>query len=998
MGKRSFEFNKELIQQSKWAKSQDFHNLMRFKIRDILLVSSLYDSYIFEEEGRLYELIREEYQGLNLNNPPELVQVANGEEAIELAMVENRFNLIIITMHIEDMSAVTFAKKIKSLNIHVPVILLGYDNKELADLLKTDQVKYFENIFMWQGDFRIILGIVKYLEDKYNVENDIFQVGVQAVILVEDSVRFYSSYLPLIYTEILKQSHNLILHEGINLSHKVLRMRARPKILLCHTFEEAMDYYERYEDNVLGIVSDVDFFRNGESDKIAGVKLAKAVKESRPDIPILLQSNDYTNKERAEKIDVAFLHKKSPTLNKDLRHFIKNNFSFGDFIFKTEEGGIVGTARTLKELEKILARIPQESILYHAKRNDFSTWLKARTEFWLANQLRPKRISDYENIEELRDYLIETIRNFRKARHRSVITDFDISQYDSRGSIMKIGDGSIGGKTRGLGFVNNLLYNFDVRKKFPNVEIFVPSAAVLSTDVFDKFLEENNLLNFALHTEDDKELTARFLAAEKFPYEAVKELSVFLEKVHSPLAVRSSSLLEDSQGQPFAGVYETYMVPNNHPNPEIRLFQLINMVKLVYASTFSKKTKDYIKVTSYRLEEEKMAVLIQKTVGASHGNKYYPEFSGVAKSYNFYPTAPMTSQDGIVYIACGLGKTIVEGGKGVRFCPKYPNNRLQFATVNDVLKYSQKKYFGLLLDKVDDHFVSEDVSVKEFDIQEAVEEGTMTYTGSTYSHENNVIYDGVSREGLKLFTMTPILKYNNFPLTDILNLLLKMGSWGMSSPVEIEFAVNLSVPEGRSYEFGILQMRPLVINNELEELELEIYNDDELIVKSENVLGNGVVDDIFDIVYVDINKYDRGKSREVSAEIECFNSKLIHENKHYLLIGVGRWGTLDPWLGIPVTWDQISGAKAIVEANFKDFSVTPSQGSHFFQNLTSFKIGYFTVDPNIDNGFVDWEWLGQQSVVEEREYTRHVRLKEPVSIKINGQESRGIIVKNNGKK
>lgn len=985
-------FNEDLIKQSKWAKSQDFHKLMKFRVRDILLVSSLYDSYLFEEEGRLYELIRKEYQGLNLNNPPELFQVSSGKEAIELAKEQNRFNLIITTLHIDDMSAITFAKNLKNAGLNIPVVLLGYDNKELIDILTEKDVNVFDKVFMWQGDFRIIIGIVKYIEDKINLESDTRQVGVQSIILVEDSIRFYSSYLPLIYTEIFQQSHSLI-QESVNLSHKFLRMRARPKILLCSTYEEAMDYLEKYDEHILGVISDIDFLKNGVPDPLAGIALAKQIKQKRFDIPILLQSNEQENLKYANEINVSFLLKNSPTLHSELRHYIKNNFSFGDFIFKNKDGEIFGSAKTLAELEKQIANIPESCLAYHAERNHFSIWLKARTEFWLAHEIRPRKISDYEDIEHLRRYLVDTIRNFRKTRQRSVITDFDINSFDVRGSIMRIGGGSIGGKVRGLGFVNNLLYDFDVRKKFKDVEIFVPSGVVLGTEIFDKFLEENNLLKFALHTNNDKELLERFFSADKFPYEAVRELAIFLENVKTPLAVRSSSLLEDSQGQPFAGVYETYMAPNNNSDIKVRLIQLLNLIKLVYASTFLKKTKDYIKVTSYRLEEEKMAVFIQKTLGSEHNGKYYPEFSGVAKSYNFYPTPPLKAHDGIVSVALGLGKTIVEGGPGVRFCPKYPNHRIQFATVDDTLKYSQRKFYALSMENYRDEILNEDILVREYDMQEAFKDGTMSITGSVYSNQNHTIYDGVSRDGLKLFTMSSLLRYNLFPINEILNLLLNLGNWGMSSPVEIEFAVNLSVPKGKNLEFGILQMRPLVISNELEEFDLHAYNDDDLLCKSSRVLGNGVSGDIYDIIFVDINKFQRAHSREVAHEVEQFNSKLIHENKKYILIGVGRWGTLDPWLGIPVTWEQISGAKCIVESNFKDFKVAPSQGSHFFQNLTSFKVGYFTVENYNEECFVDWDWLQSQKILEEKNYTTHIILDKPVTVKINGQDGRGIIIK-----
>lgn len=993
MQKEDLQFSKKFIKRSKYSRFQDFRDLMQFRVRDILLVSSLYDSYIFEEDGRLYELVRKEYHGLNLSNPPELVQVSSGKKAIELAKEEKRFNLIIVTLHIENMKTTDFVKKIKALGITTPIVLLGYDNIEMIELISSKDVDLFDKVFIWQGDYRIILGIVKFIEDKMNIKNDTAKVGVQVILLIEDDVRFYSYYLPIIYTEILKQSQNLI-SEGINLSHKFLRMRARPKIILCSTYEEANYYYSKYKEFILGIISDVDFKRKGIKNPKAGFLFTKKIKKKFPDVPILIQSNLQENAVLARKIGASFLLKDSPTLLTDLRKFMKENFSFGDFIFRNSKGEEVGRARNLAELETGLENVPGESLVYHASRNHFSNWLKARTEFGLAYKLRPQKVSDFSSPEELREYLISAIVKFRQVRQRAVISDFNPHNFDSQITIARIGGGSLGGKAHGLGFVNYLLSNFELRNKFKDIEIAIPSAVILGTEIFDSFLEENNLREFALKCKDDVELDKRFINADKFPTEALENLSIFLLMIHTPLAVRSSSLLEDSQGQPFAGVYDTFMIPNNHPDLDIRLYQLMNSIKLVYASTFHRKTKDYMKMTTYRLEEEKMAVIVQKLVGSEHNGKFYPEFSGVARSYNFYPVYPLAASDGIVSVGLGLGKIITDGGNVLRFCPKYPNHLMQFATVDDILKYSQKNFFALDLTQTKNkaHIIEDDL-IKSYEIGAADADGTFFMTGSTYSVENDVIYDGISRKGVRLFTLAPILKYKTFPLPEIIELILKMGEWGMGSPVEIEFAVNLSTPEDRPKEFSLLQLRPLVINNELVELNVDDYPKNEIICKSKNALGNGVVDNIYDIIMVDRLKFERSKSREVALEIAQYNSLLLHEKRHYLLIGVGRWGSLDPWLGIPVTWEQICGAKTIIEANFKDFNVTPSQGSHFFQNLTSFKVGYFSVDSYRNEGFIDWDWLAKQTPVSKKAFTRHIHFKQPVIVKINGQENKGIILK-----
>ena len=971
---------------------QGFQNLMRLRIRDILLVSSLYDLYLFEEDGRLYELIRNEYQGLHLSHSPELTRVSSGQEAIALAKEENRFDLIITTLHIEDMTSINFAKLVKESGLSIPVILLAHDNRELKYLLLNPNMNVFDKIFIWQGDFRVIIAIVKYLEDKMNVDHDTRIVGVQSIILIEDNVRYYSSFVPIIYTELLKQSQRLI-SEGINLTHKFLRMRARPKILLCSTYEEAWNYYEKYKEYILGIISDIDFPRNGVQDPLAGVEFAKNVRDEQPDIPILLMSNMHENEIPAKEVGSDFVLKDSALLLNELRQFMFNYFGFGDFVFKTKSGAEVGRASDLKSLEENLKLAPDESILFHGERNHFSNWLKARTEFWLAHQLRPRKVSDYNSVTELREDLINSLNHYRNIRQRGIITDFDKETFDPESSFARIGGGSLGGKARGLGFVNTLMNNYDIRNKFPEIQIFVPPAVVIGTDIFDQFLDDNKLRNFAMDCDDNTEITKRFLEAEKFPDEILGELVAFLQLIQTPLAIRSSSLLEDSQYHPFAGVYETYMIPNNHVNSLVRLNDLLNSIKRVYASTFYKSAKDYIKITSYRLEEEKMAVIIQKTVGTKYENRFYPDFSGVAKSYNFYPIAPQKSNDGVVNVALGLGKQVVDGGNTVRFCPKYPTNLIQFYSVKETLNNSQRDFFALQLDGSSDFgYDTYDKLLIKFELDVAEKDGTLSYIAATYSHENYAISDGLSRAGPRLVTFGPLLRNKLFPLPEILNLLLDMGTWGMGTPVEIEFAVNLNIGKNKPKEFGLLQMRPLVVSFESEELNLDIQDKKKLICQSNQVLGNGSIKDIYDIIIVDYHKFDRAKSREVAKEVSTFNSQLIKERKPYLLIGVGRWGTLDPWLGIPVTWDQIAGAKAIIETSFKEMSVEPSQGSHFFQNITSFMIGYFTINEN-DFDFVDWDWLLKKESIDEMNYTKHIRFNSPIVIKMNGHQNKGIILK-----
>lgn len=974
------------------SRIKTFQKLMKHKVRDILLVSSLYDNYLFEEDGQLYELIRKEADALNLSHAPDIMHVTTGEEAIELA--SSGYDLIITTLHIEDMHVTRFAQRLREIGIDTPIVLLAYDNRERKEIETHYDTSLFDRIFIWQGDFRLILAIIKDLEDRKNVEDDTMTVGVQSILLIEDSVKFYSMYLPILYTVILDQAKTLI-QEGVNLTHRMLRMKARPKILLCHTYEQAWSYIEKYQDFILGIISDVNFKRRGKKDSYAGIDLAKNVRRIHQDIPILLQSSNPVNAERAKEIGVSFLMKNSPRLLHELKEFSRNNFGFGDFIFRTPDGREVGRATNLKQLQEQLRTVPDECISYHGSRNHFSSWLKARTEFWLAARLRPHKVTDFASIAELRNELITSLELYLQVRQRGIVTDFNPNEFDPKNTFARIGEGSLGGKARGLGFLNQLINNYNLRNQFEGVEISVPSAIVVATDIFDEFLKVNNLENFALSSTNDEELYRRFAETTNFPPRAYDKLRQFLEIIRDPIAVRSSSLLEDSQYQPFAGVYQTYMIPNNHPDIAVRMAELLRAIKYVYASTFDTTAKDYMKATTYRLEEEKMAVIIQRIVGSDHTGKFYPEFAGVAKSFNFYPLPPQKNTDGIVHVALGLGKYVVEGGNTVRFCPKYPRHVLQFYSTKETLKNSQQDFFALDLHAGLASTGSSDPAsfVRQYPLSAAEEDQTLFYVGSTYSAENDTVYDGVSRAGRRVVTFAPILKHKIFPLAEILDAVLELGTWGIGTPVEIEFAVNMNVPEPAPKEFCFLQIRPLVLGVEVEDIDTAAIEKEDVLVESTQVLGNGVLEEIRDVVFVDIAKYDRGRSRDVAREIAAFNAQLVALQRPYVLIGVGRWGSKDEWLGIPVSWDQISGAAVIVESSFRDFDVTPSQGTHFFQNITSFRIGYFTVNAFNNLGYIDWEWLAQQPAVAQQEFTAHIRLDNPLTVRINGRQNVGMILK-----
>ncbi|HZK48938.1 MAG TPA: PEP/pyruvate-binding domain-containing protein [Thermoleophilia bacterium] len=977
------------------SRFQDFEVLMSSRVENIILVSSLYDKFILQEDGQLSEVILGEFLDLHLHHTTGLTHVSSGAEAIELACSNPTFNLIITAINVGDMNAVELANRAREAGLIIPVIVLAYDGGELSDFVVRHDVTALDRLFLWQGDVRILLAIIKYIEDKLNAEHDTQVAGVQVILVVEDSIRSYSSFLPMIFTELIRHSQRLI-PGGMNIAHKILRMRARPKILLCTTYEEAWENFTRYQQDVLGIISDIEFPRDGELDPEAGVEFATHVRELWPDVPVVLQSGRPENEALARRIGASFLLKGSATLLHDLRRVMIEEFSFGDFVFRLPDGSEIDRAGDLRTLAAKLHTIPIESMSYHAERNDFSRWLKARTEFALAHRLRPRKIGQFDSAEAMKADLIEAVEEYRREQGRTIIADFDHRSFDTTSSFSRIGGGSLGGKARALAFVRHLLGAFDMFARFPGVQIAVPPSVVLGTDVFDQFLDRNDLRDLAIHSDDDDEIERRFQAAA-LPHEVTRDLASFLELIRYPLAVRSSSLLEDSQYQPLAGVYETFMLPNNHPDAGVRLRQLEATIKRVYASTFSSHAKSYLEATLYRLEEEKMAVIIQKVVGATHEERFYPDISGVARSYNFYPTSPMTGEDGVAIVALGLGRTVVKGERAHSFCPKYPRHQLMAGSLEDTLRNSQREFWAVELgpfaNDPDAGEPAPDLWEKKYPLEVAEEDGTLAQLGSTYSPENDALYDGVSRPGVRVVNFAPLLKFDLFPLADIVDLLLEIGAQGMGTPVEIEFAANLTANEGAPKEFAFLQVRPMGFSREMEDLTLEESGSERVLCHSTSILGNGRLNGIKDVVVVDISRFDRSRSLEVAREVARLNARLTREGARYILIGVGRWGSADPWLGIPVNWDEIAGARVIVESELKDIPVTPSQGSHFFQNLTSFRVGYFTVNPEAGAGRVDWEWLAAQPAASEGEFVRHLRFDHPLVVSMNGTTREGIILK-----
>ncbi len=966
----------------------DFQDLMRHRITDILLVASPYDAFVLEEAGELGERLLGEFRNLDLHYAPGLTAVTTGAEALALAAEQRRFNLIVTTPQLADMNAAELAQRVRAQGLDIPVVVLAWDSQEIKDLAARHDFGAVERAFVWLGDARILVAMIKAVEDRRNAPHDVGAVGVQVILLIEDSIRNYSAFLPVIYSELFHHSRRLI-GEGANLAQKILRMRARPKILLATTFEEAEVAFERFHEDVLGVISDVEFPHQGAKRADAGAEFARRVRAAHPDIPILLHSSHPENEQVAASVGAAFLRKGSELVLERLRRVILEDFGFGDFIFRRPDGEEVGRAGDLRGLEELLATAPEESIVFHASRNHFSRWLKARTEFALAHALRPRQLADYPDAAALRADLIGTIAAYRDERAQVVVADFDRATFDFSADFYRIGGGSLGGKARGLAFVRRLLAEHGLRGRFPGVEIRVPAAVVLATDVFDRFLDDNDLRRFAIECDDDAEIARRFAAAP-FPEEAARDLEAFVERVQVPIAVRSSSLLEDSHHLPFTGVYDTLMLTNRQPSAAERTRAALTAVKRVYASTFNRHAKAYLKATPYRLEEEKMAVIVQRLVGAPHGARFYPDFAGVARSHNFYPVAPATAEDGIAAAALGFGRTIVEGGTCVRFAPRYPQQGTQHSTFKALLDGSQRGFWALPLDAA-----AEVAEMREawYGLEVAEADGTLAAVGSTYSRENDALYDGLSRAGLRVVTFAPILKQRRFPLAEILAAVMEEGRRGMGTAVEIEYAVNLAPSPGRPAEFGLLQIRPLALARESEALEIGLVDEARLLCASDRALGHGLTAGIRDLVVVDVQRFERARSREAAAEVARLNARLLDARVPYLLIGVGRWGSRDPWLGIPVTWDQVSGAAAIVEAGLRDLKVAPSQGSHFFQNLTSFHVGYFTVNPEEGEGWLDWAWLDAQQPLSATAHVRHLRLAAPLEIRIDGRRGRGVILK-----
>jgi hypothetical protein len=967
-----------------------FHDLMKFRIREILLVSSFYDAFVLEEDGGLSERIFSEYVDLNLRFIPRITRVSSAEAALT-ALEEGPYDMVITMTRISDMNPLEFGQKVKERKPAMPVVLLTYEWVDVELIIRTRKTKSIDKVFYWTGDTRILLAVIKYIEDLKNVENDI-QLGVRVILLIEDSPRYHSMFLPLLYTEIMTQTR-LLISEGVNDLHRLLRMRARPKILMAETYEEGKKLYKKYKDSLLGVISDIRFPRKDIIDENAGFRFARKVKREIPDLPFLLQSSNPDNKEIAYKNGLDFLYKRSENLLLDLQGFILSNFGFGDFVFKNAKGEEIARARNIQEFEEMMQIVPKESIVYHGCRNHISIWLRARTEFEAAERLRPKKVTDFKSINELRLFILQEIQKLKKRNQMGVITDFGQTQLDYQNSFIRLGSGSMGGKARGIAFLNTLLAKTRLEKKFDNVEIRTPHTFVICSEIFEKFIQDNDLQEFAIEENRNNVISKKFLKA-KLPEKITNDLQTLLREITYPLAVRSSSILEDSQMLPFAGLYSTYMLPNNNPNFMKRFKQLCDAIKLVYASVFFKSPKEYVKNTNFRIEEEKMAVIIQQVIGQNFNNKFYPVISGSAQSYNFYPISHLEPEDGVVLLALGLGILVAEGGPMYRVSPRYPEMNPPYSSAAEFMEKSQNYFYSLNLADVNIKVVNDEkFSLKRCDLKESENDGTLFFVGSTFSGEDNAIRDTLSIRGPRVVTFANILKYNLFPLADILSEILEIGKESFGSHIEMEFAANIFTDKTRNPQFYLLQIRPMVTGQESVEVAMDDFKKERILCSSFHSMGSGVFKDFFDVVFVDPDAFNASKTRAIAAEVSEINNKLCDENRKYILIGFGRWGTADPWLGIPVEWYQISNARMIIESNLDGFSVVPSQGSHFFHNLTSLGLGYFHISKPTDNEFIDWGWLKNQRPRQKTKHVKHVRFKKPLLVKINARNSQGVILK-----
>jgi hypothetical protein len=968
-----------------------FHELMQEKVKQILLVSTSYEAWIMEEDCRLSEHIINEYRGLNLSQPPRLNWVSSLSAALD-RIESDEFDLVITISRSVDLEAYRIGGEIKRKKPNMPVVLLTHQEALPETRIQFSEMSAnIDRIFFWSGDAGILLAIIKCVEDQLNVKNDTHRAGIRVILFVEDSPFYLSSLLPILYKELVTETQAVI-EDGLNEEHRLLSMRARPKILLANSYESAIELYERFNPYVLGVISDVRFPYQGVMEAKAGLKLLHHIKQDRFDIPLLLASSESHNAQYAAEIPAVFVDKNSPALNEKIASFLMEYLGFGDFIFKMPDGREIAKATDLYSLEKELEKIPDESFVFHCQRNDFSRWLFSLAEVELASQIRPWRNHDFDSIESHRRHLVQIIRKQRRHRLKGVIVDFDADKFDPDTGFLKIGKGSIGGKARGLAFMSSVLHRSSmIAQSFDKVDIFVPQTLVITTEGFDAYIRMNQLEEMIKEELPDEVVAERFMAGD-IPEMLKSQLASYLVSIRYPLAVRSSSLLEDAQFKPYAGLYKTYILANDHEDIACRLDQLINAIKMVYASTFFKAPRAFSTRIGHRVENEKMAVIVQQVVGSLYGNFYYPAVSGVAQSQNYYPFSKMKPEDGIVNMALGLGKAVMEGERNLRFSPKFPEILPQRSTVKDILENSQRHFYALKMGEPTCTIgVNDAITLLERVIIDATDDYPIKLLSSTYDPTEDRIRDAYSSSGYPVITFASILKYKIFPIPEIITALLTLGREELGCPVEMEFAIEFSVDPKANARFAVLQLRPMSSREEMLEVEISDRDRDQAFCISHLALGNTINREMADIVYVKPESFDPARTAEIAKQIAEINSSLVQAGRKYILIGPGRWGSADHWLGIPVTWADICGVGAIVETVHPLLHAEPSHGSHFFHNITALGINYFNVN-DVNGDHMDWQWLASLSKVNEKANVVHSVNPQTFTLKVDGGKGIGIII------
>lgn len=972
-----------------YFKDTSFANLMTRRIFNVLLIANPYDAFMLEDDGRIDEKLFNEYTSLSLRYPPRFIQVSNETEAWE-KLSEMQFDLIICMPGTDNSDTFTIARSIKKKYTEIPIVVLTPFSHGVTQRMVNEDLSDFEYVFCWLGNTDLLLAIIKLIEDKMNLHHDVNEVGVQMILVVEDSIRFYSSVLPHLYKQVLTHSRDFAT-EALNEHQKTLRMRGRPKIVLATSYEEAMAIYGEYKDHILGVITDVRYPMNGQINKLAGIKLVQEIRKQDEFMPIIIQSSEIENEVFSHHLHAAFIDKNSKKMLIDLQKAVSLHFGFGEFIFRNPETKeSIAKVRNLKDLQNIIFAVPSESLYYHLTQNHISRWLYSRAMFPMAEFLKSIDCPDYSKVDDCRKIIFESILKYRKMKNQGIVAIFHRDRFDRYSNFARIGEGSLGGKGRGLAFIDNMIKQHPELNEDEKIKIEIPKTIVLCTDIFDEFMEWNDLYRIALSDVSDETILRAFLKAE-FPQRLEQDFLALFDVVKSPLAIRSSSLLEDSHYQPFAGIYSTYMIPYLDDKMAM-LKMLISAIKAVYASVYYRDSKAYMQATSNVIDEEKMAIVIQEVTGRQHGNRYYPTFSGVARSLNYYPIGDEKAEEGIVNLALGLGKYIVDGGKNLRFSPYHPDKILQTSEIELALKETQSHFFALDLNDVHKEFsINDGFNILKLDTKEAEKDGTLQYIASTYNFIDRTITDGVYEGGRKLITFANVLKHNAFPLAENMRAILKYGKDNMQRPVEIEFAGIIN--KDRSGTINILQIRPIVDCNQMLDEDLNKIDESQLVLKSNNSLGHGIVNNVHDIIYIKPENFNAANNTKLVDEIDMLNRQFLDRGESYVLVAPGRWGSSDPWLGIPVKWPNISAAKVIVESGLSGYRIEPSQGTHFFQNLTSFGVGYFTINPYMGDGIYNVEYLNKQVPVYESEFIRHVKFKNPIVIKMDGRKSVGIVMK-----